>query len=102
MHMHTHTRTRTRTYAHAHAFLINVHSVQATHDLLYHRTELSAYDHHDFPGVVPRSFLGPLALALASSPAVGALHLAGASKHAALYAVRLTLGLASSGGLGLL
>jgi hypothetical protein len=38
--------------------------VQATHDLLIHGANLDAYDHHEFPGVVPRSFVAPLLLAV--------------------------------------
>ena len=37
--------------------------LQATHDALaLGLARLREWDHHDFPGVVPRSFLGALAL----------------------------------------
>ncbi|KAK9831764.1 hypothetical protein WJX74_008605 [Apatococcus lobatus] len=67
-------------------------NVQAIHDLLYLRQNLTAYDHNEFPGVVPRTFAGALVVALLSSPVVALCHALHVPKLASLYIVRCVLG----------
>ncbi|ETN78213.1 plasmid Maintenance Protein [Necator americanus] len=64
-------------------------NVQATHDLIYHAYNLTAeifqYDHNDFPGVVPRTFVGPIYLAIFALPMRLVLHLSNAPKFWMLF-----------------
>lgn len=66
-------------------------NLQATHDLLFHGRNVSAYDHLEFPGVVPRTFLGAAAVAATAAPVVVPLRLMGAPKLVVQIAVRLVL-----------
>ncbi|KAI1428131.1 glycosyltransferase family 22 protein [Xylaria sp. FL1777] len=74
-------------------------NIQATHDILAYGTPTrnvyeklsSHYDHFDFPGAVPRTFLGPVFLAGISQPLIALVGF----QHAQ-FVVRALLGLANS------
>jgi hypothetical protein len=48
-------------------------NVQATHDIYTYGTNITAYDHLEFSGVVPRTFIGPLLMVLPVWPLITAL-----------------------------
>ena len=67
-------------------------NMQACHDILYHGANIGAYDHHEFPGVVPRTFAGPALVSLFAFPFKLAADYLGLPKHAVQCAVRGVLG----------
>lgn len=70
--------------------------LQAAHDILEFGPDLDRYDHREFPGVVPRTFTGALAMAATVYPLHAALRALGTdSKFLSQIACRLALGAAA-------
>ncbi|RLN20992.1 hypothetical protein BBJ28_00008051 [Nothophytophthora sp. Chile5] len=68
-------------------------NLQATHDLLLlGARDVQHFDHLEFPGVVPRTFLGSFFVSCLARPLVWTLQAVGTNKLVLQYAARWTLG----------
>ncbi|KAL4114430.1 hypothetical protein PRIC2_014369 [Phytophthora ramorum] len=75
-------------------------NLQATHDLLvFGARSVEKFDHLEFPGVVPRTFLGSLAVASVNGPIHWVFMVLGAPKLWMQVATRWVLGMATLGAL---
>ena len=61
------------------------------HDMLHLGADVAQYDHHTFPGVVHRTFLGPFFVAIISVPLTSIGILLGGSKFIHWFIVRAVL-----------
>ena len=66
-------------------------NLQAMHDMLHLGADVAQYDHHTFPGVVHRTFLGPFFVAIISVPLTSIGILLGGTKFIHWFIVRAVL-----------
>ena len=67
-------------------------NLQAIHDFLEYYFNLDIFDHFEFPGVVPRSFIGAIFVSICSLPYHLLLWYFKLPKEYSLYIVRIVLG----------